>query len=431
MTHDTFKNDHTPVQANVGRRRLVQAVGAVGALTAAGAPVISQAQSKEAMRVGLITVKTGPLASGGIDMERALVMYLKERNNTLAGRKIDLIVADSGGVPATARTKTQELVEKNKVHMLIGPLAAFEALAIDDYIAQQKIPTLSVAAAEDMTQRKANPWFVRATSTSSQCAHPMADYCAKTLKWKRMVLIADDIAYGHEMTAGFQRVFENLGGKIIQKLFSPLTVPDYGTYLAQLKTNADAVFLGFAGSNGFRFLRQFNEYGLRGKIQVVGGMTALDESVLRNMGDEALGILTSCWYSAETNNPLNRKFAPAFRKEFKYDPGFYAAATYVNGAMLEQALTNINGKFEDKAALMKALRAINVQTVRGPVSFDNYGNVVGDVYIRRVERLDGRLVNTVQYTYPNVSQFWDMKPEEFLKNPVYSREYPPARNLES
>ena len=431
MTHDTFKNDHTPVQANVGRRRLVQAVGAVGALTAAGAPVISQAQSKEAMRVGLITVKTGPLASGGIDMERALVMYLKERNYTLAGRKIDLIVADSGGVPATARTKTQELVEKNKVHMLIGPLAAFEALAIDDYIAQQKIPTLSVAAAEDMTQRKANPWFVRATSTSSQCAHPMADYCAKTLKWKRMVLIADDIAYGHEMTAGFQRVFENLGGKIIQKLFSPLTVPDYGTYLAQLKTNADAVFLGFAGSNGFRFLRQFNEYGLRGKIQVVGGMTALDESVLRNMGDEALGILTSCWYSAEANNPLNRKFAPAFRKEFKYDPGFYAAATYVNGAMLEQALTNINGKFEDKAALMKALRAINVQTVRGPVSFDNYGNVVGDVYIRRVERLDGRLVNTVQYTYPNVSQFWDMKPEEFLKNPVYSRDYPPARNLES
>ena len=431
MTHDTFKNDHKPAQANVGRRRLVQAAGAVGALTAAGAPVISQAQSKEAMRVGLITVKTGPLASGGIDMERALVMYLKERNNTLAGRKIDLIVADSGGVPATARTKTQELVEKNKVHMLIGPLAAFEALAIDDYIAQQKIPTLSVAAAEDMTQRKANPWFVRATSTSSQCAHPMADYCAKTLKWKRMVLIADDIAYGHEMTAGFQRVFENLGGKIIQKLFSPLTVPDYGTYLAQLKTNADAVFLGFAGSNGFRFLRQFNEYGLRGKIQVVGGMTALDESVLRNMGDEALGILTSCWYSAEVNNPLNRKFAPAFRKEFKYDPGFYAAATYVNGAMLEQALTNINGKFEDKAALMKALRAINVQTVRGPVSFDNYGNVVGDVYIRRVERVDNRLVNTVQYTYPNVSQFWDMKPEDFLKNPVYSRDYPPAKNLES
>jgi branched-chain amino acid transport system substrate-binding protein len=431
MQHNQPQHEQQAQQADVGRRRLVQAAGAAGALTVAGLPALSQAQSKDAMRIGLVTVKTGPLASGGIDMERALVMYLKERNYTLAGRKIELIVADSGGVPATARTKTQELVEKNKVHMLIGPLAAFEALAIDDYIAQQKIPTLAVAAAEDMTQRKANPWFVRATSTSAQCAHPMADYCAKTLKWKRMVLIADDIAYGHEMTAGFQRTFENLGGKIVQKMFPPLTVPDYGTFLAQLKTNVDAVFLGFAGSNGFRYLRQFNEYGLRGKVQVVGGMTALDESVLRNMGDEALGILTACWYSAEANNPLNRKFAPDFRKEFKYDPGFYAAATYVNGAVLEQALTTVKGKFEDKAAFMKALRSVNVQTVRGPVSFDNYGNVVGDVYIRRVERLDNRLVNTVQYTYPNVSQFWDMKPEEFLKSPVYSREFPPAKNLES
>ena len=86
-----------------------------------------------------------------------------------------------------------------------------------------------MAAAEDMTQRKPNPWFVRGTSTSSQCAHPMADYCAKTLKYKRMAVIADDIAYGHEMCAGFQRVFEDAGGKIVQKLFPPLTVPDYGT----------------------------------------------------------------------------------------------------------------------------------------------------------------------------------------------------------
>ena len=91
----------------------------------------------------------------------------------------------------------------------------------------------------------------------------------------------------------------------------------------------------------------------------------------------------------------------------------------------------IQGKVEDKVALMKALRGVNAQTVRGPVSFDNYGNVVGDVFIRRVERKENRLVNTVQYTYPNVNQFWDMKPEEFLKNPVYSRDYPPARNLES
>ena len=413
----------------INRRRFIQAAGAGIGASAFGFPAIVHAQS-EPIRIGLLTVKTGPLASGGLDMERALVMYLRERSDTLAGRKIELFVADTAGSPATARTKTQELVEKNRVQALIGPLDAGSALAIDDYIREQQMPTMSVAAAEDMTQRKPNPWFVRATSTSSQSAHAMADYSAKTLKYRRMAVIADDIPYGHEMVAGFQRVFEEDGGKIVQKLFPPLTVPDYSTYLAQMNQKIDGIFLGFAGSNGFRWYRQFNEYGLRGKINVVGGMTAFDEAVLRNMGDEALGILTACWYSAEIDNPINRKFVPAFRAEAKYDPGFYAAATYTNGAVLQSALEAVKGRIEDKQAFMKALRATKVDTCRGPVSFDAYGNVVGNVYIRKVERKEGRLVNSVVHTYPNVSQYWTYKPDEFLKNPVYSRDFPPAKNLE-
>ena len=411
----------------INRRRFMLATGASVGVSVL--PTRAYAQSGP-IRVGLVTVKTGPLASGGIDMERGLQQFMRERNHTLAGRKVELLVADSGGVPAQARTKIQELVERDRIHVMIGPLDAASALAADDYIRQQKLLTLSVAAAEDMTQRKPNPWFTRGTSTSSQSAQPLADYCYKTLKYRRMVTIADDIAYGHEMCAGFQRVFEDLGGRIVQKTFPPLTVPDYGTYLAQLKTNADGIFLGFAGSNGFRYLRQFNEYGLKGKIAPVGGMTALDEAVLRNMGDEALGTVTSCWYSAEIDNPVNQKFAAAFRSEWKYDPGFYAAATYVEGAVLEATLQAIRGNIEDKDAFMKAVRGIKVDTARGPVSFDQYGNVVGNVYIRKVERKQGRLVNSVIYTYPNVSQFWTYKPDEFLKNPVYSRDFPPARNLE-
>jgi len=408
------------------RRRFIQASGAAAA--AAAFPSYSQSGP---IRVGLVTVKTGPLASGGIDMERALEQYLKERNNTLAGRKVELIVADSGGVPAQARTKIQELVERDKIHVMIGPLDTASALAADDYIRSAQLLTLSVAAADDMTQRKPNPWFTRGTSTASQCAHPMADYCYKTLGYRRMVVIADDIAYGHEMVAGFQRVFEELGGKVVQKTFPPLTVPDYGSYLAQLNSKADAIYLGFAGSNGFRYLRQFNEYGLKGKIAPVGGMTALDEAVLRNMGDEALGIVTACWYSAEVDNPINRKFAAAFRKAWKYDPGFYAAATYTEAAVLDQTLQKINGRIEDKPAFMKAVRSGKFDTCRGPVSFDKYGNVVGNVYIRKVARKEGRLVNSIIHTYPNVSQFWTYNPEEYLKNPPYTRDYPPAKNLES
>src|SRR5438309_6754691 len=410
------------------RRRFIQATGAGAA--ALVMPTIAQSQTGP-IRVGLMTVKTGPLASGGIDMERALVQYLTERNYTLAGRKVDLFVGDSGGVPAQARTKIQELVERDKIQVMIGPLATAEALAADDYIRQAQLLTLSVAAAEDMTQRKPNPWFTRGTSTSSQCSMPLADYSHKTLKMRRMAVIADDIPYGHEMCAGFMRVFEENGGKVVQRMFPPLTVPDYGTYLAQLKTDIDGIFLGFAGSNGFRYLRQFNEYGLRGKVTPIGGMTALDEAVLRNMGDEALGIVTSCWYSAEIENAINKKFAANFRVDWSYDPGFYAAATYVEAAVLEATLDAIKGNIEDKQAFMKAVRGIKVDTARGPVAFDQYGNVVGSVYIRKVERKDGRLVNRVIHTYPNVSQFWTYKPEEFLKNPVYSRDWPPAKNLES
>jgi branched-chain amino acid transport system substrate-binding protein len=410
------------------RRLFIEGTAAAGVSMALNN--VASAQS-DVLRIGLLTVKTGPLASGGIDMELALKMYLNERNNTLAGVKTQLFVADTGGSPANAKTKIQELVELNKIHVLVGPLAAFEVLAIDDYIAEHKIPTLSVAAAEDMTQRKPNPWVVRATSSSAQSSHVMGDYCAKVLKYKRMSMIADDIAYGQEMNAGFQRVFEENGGKIVQKLFSPLTAPDYGSFLAQLKTDVDGIFLGFAGSNGFRFIRQLNEYGLKNKFAIIGGMTTLDESVLRNMGDEALGIETVCWYSAELDNPINAKFAPAFRKAFSYDPGYYAAGTYVNGAILENALKVIKGKFDDKNALMAALHKTNIPTARGTVKFDEFGNVVGDIYIRKVARKDGRLVNTVTKTYPNVSQFWTYNQKEFLANPVYSRDWPPAKNLES
>src|SRR5512146_1142142 len=224
----------------INRRRFIQAAGAGLGASALGFPAIVRAQSGP-IRLGLLTVKTGPLASGGIDMEKALVMYLRERNNTIAGRKVDLIVADTAGVPATARTKMQELVERDKVHAVTGPLDAGSALAIDDYIRDKQIPTLSVAAAEDMTQRKPNPWFVRATSTSAQCSYAMGDYAAKELKYKRAAIIADDLAYGHELNAGFQRAFEDAGGKVVQKLWPPLVSPDYGTYIGQLKQNVDVI----------------------------------------------------------------------------------------------------------------------------------------------------------------------------------------------
>ncbi len=227
------------------------------------------------IQVGFLTVKTGPLASGGIQMEQGLTVFFKERDNMLAGRPIELHTADTAGNPAQARTKTQELVERLNVSVLIGPLAAFEALAIDDYIRSSQTPILTVAGAEDMTQRKANPWLVRPSSTSAQPSHPVGEYAAKDLGRKRVAVLADDFAFGHENVAGFQRVFEDNGGKVVQKLFTPLNAPDYGTYISQLKPNLDAVYTGHAGSNGLKFIRQLREYG--NQVQILGGFTPVDE----------------------------------------------------------------------------------------------------------------------------------------------------------
>src|SRR5438105_14319892 len=187
-----------------------------GTVLAAAAilPRPARAQAKP-VRIGLLTVKTGPLATGGIQMEQGTIRFLKDRNYTLAGRKVELVVGDTGGNPAGTKTKTQELVERDNVDMILGPLAAFELLAISDYAAQAKMPILSLAAAEDMTQRRPNPYFVRASATSAQTMHPLADYAAKELKFKRVISVSEDFAFGHEQMAGYQRVFEADCGRIV------------------------------------------------------------------------------------------------------------------------------------------------------------------------------------------------------------------------
>jgi branched-chain amino acid transport system substrate-binding protein len=138
---------------SLSRRKFVGSVAGAGFASLAS-PNLVFAQNSGPIRIGVLCVKTGPLASGGIDMELATIMFMKERDNMVAGRKVELFIADTTGAPATARAKAQELIEKNNVHCIIGPLAAFEALAIADYLKEKEMPTLGVAAAEDMTSEK-------------------------------------------------------------------------------------------------------------------------------------------------------------------------------------------------------------------------------------------------------------------------------------
>jgi branched-chain amino acid transport system substrate-binding protein len=400
-------------------RRAFAAGAAVASATFRFAPAVAQAAP---FRVGLLTVKTGPLAQGGIQMEQGIAAFLKEKSNTLGGRKIEFISADTGGNPAGAKTKAQELIERDKVKVILGPLAAFELLAITDYVREKETPLISLAAAEDVTQRKANPFIIRPSATSAQCCHAIGDYAAKELKYKRAGTISEDFAFGYEQMSGFQRVFEDDGGKVVKKLWPPLVTPDYTPYIAQIG-NVDCVFNGFAGSNPVKFMRSYADLGLAGKIPLLAGWTAMDDALLRSLGDEALGVVSAHWYSADFDSPSNKRLVAALQRDYGVLPGGYAAGMYIAGQCVEAAIEGLGGKSDDRKALAEALHQLSLtDTPRGAVKFDHLGNVIGDVFVRKCERKNGQLVNTVIKRYPNVSQFWTYDEKAFLANPVYARD---------
>ena len=406
------------------RRREFLAGAASAAVSASLAfPAIAQPKP---VRIGLLTVKTGPLAAGGIQMEQGTIRFLKDRSNTLAGRKVELVVGDTGGNPAGAKTKAQELIERDNVDLIFGPLAAFELLAISSYVAGKKVPILSLAAAEDMTQRKPNPYFVRASATSAQAMHPLADFAAKELKYKAVITVSDDFAFGYEQMGGFQRVFEDEGGRVVKKLWPPIVTPDYTPYLAQLG-GADAVVQGFAGANPGKFMQQYKDSGLR--LPLLGGEGAGDDALLKSFGDEAIGLISASPYSADFDSPSNKKLVAMMLRDNGNLPGVAAAGLYINGMVAEAALEKTGGKTDDKDAFIKALRAVSlIDTPRGSFHFDHLGNVIGSFYIRRCERKNGKLVNTTIKTYKDVGQFWTYDEKWFLAQPVYSRDYPPLKS---
>jgi len=409
------------------RRAFMAGTAAIAGAATLPMPAIAQ---QAPIKIGLMTVKTGGLAAGGIHLEEGITCFLKEKNFTLAGRKVELIVADTAGQPAVAKTKAVELVERDKVDLIMGPLAAFEWLAIEDYLAQNKVPTMGFGGAEDLTQRHRNFYQVRTSDSSAQCLYPLADYAIKEMKLKRAITLGDDFAFGYEQVGGFQKVYEDDGGHLINKLWSPFNTPDYTPYLAQIDPHkVDVVVQVYAGANPIKFTRQYRDQGF--KLPLLGGSTVADDSIMRNFGDEAIGLINSIPYTLDLKTEANRRFIAAMKKYYGADIpiGFYAAALYVNGQILEAALKTTGGMVDDRDALIKAIRAVSLsETPRGPVKFDEYGNLVFTVYIRRVEKRDGKLVNVTIKSYPAVSQFWQYDPKKFLGEPVFSRDYPPLKS---
>ncbi len=411
---------------HLSRRDFVAGTAAAAATAAFPMPAIAQ---NAPLKIGLLTVKTGPLAAGGLHLEEGITAFLKDKAFKVGGRTIELIVADTGGNPAGAKNKAAELVERDHVDVVMGPFAAFELLATLDYLTtQQKMPTLAFAGAEDVTQRRSSLYLTRTSYTSAQCLYPLGDYVIKELKLKRAVTMGDDFAFGYEQVGGFQRVLEDGGGQVTKKLWAPLNTSDYTPYIAQI-ADCDVVCEVLAGSNPLKFTKQAKELGL--KPPLVGGATVADDTIIGTYGDEAVGLITTIPYTLDLDTEANRRFIASMRRNYGDDVriGHYAACFYVNGQIIEAALAKTNGKSDDREALAKAIRTVSLEdTPRGPLGIDAYGNAVVDVYIRRAEKAGDKIVNRTIKTYRKVSQFWNADPIWFLQQPVFSRDYPPLKS---
>ncbi len=400
------------------------------------AGVVSLAPSPAAageapFKIGFYGALTGNFAASGKDTLNGLTLFLKEVNYTAGGRKIVVIVEDTAGDPNTALAKARKLVEDDKADVLVGPSLANEGYAVRDYIDRAKAPNLfPVVSGDDITQRSRTPWIIRTGWTSSQPAHPFGKWVYDQGK-RRAAFIATDYAFGWENVGGFQRTFEDAGGKVVQKMWTPQTTSDFAPYFPQLKKEVDAVAVCQSGGNAVRFLQQWQEFGLKGKIPLYGLCAITDEALLKSMDDEAVGLYSVLHWSAALQTPRAEAFVKKFEEQFKDAPGYRAEAGYVTAEVIARALENTHGNPGGPKGLVDAMRAIKISDApRGPISFDEYGGVVQNEYIRRVDKVKGELQNTVIATFPNVSQFWTYDPKTYLGKPVYSRDYPPCPNCQ-
>ena len=386
------------------------------------------------LKVGFVAPLTGVFAPTGRDLLDGINLYLEQTRQRWGERGVVVIVEDDTFSPAVALTKVRKLVESNRVELLTGFINSAAAYALREYIDTNAVPTvIAVAGGDDLTQRLRAKLSVRTGwGASSQTAQPLGDYAYRVLTYRRVATIADDFAFGHEWVGGFQRTFEDLGGRVVQKQWAPLGTADFTPFLARIPRDVDAVIAAVVGPIALRFIRQYADLGLRGRIPIIGPGHMTDEINLPQLGDEAVGMLTVLHYSAALQNPANRKFAESYAKRFNRVPSAYSEAGYTAALWMDRALQRVGGRVTDKDAFMKAMAALVIaaDAPRGPVRLDKSGNIVQNIYLRRVDRVGTALQNTVIHTFPTVSQFWTFDAEAFLRAPVYSRDNPRCRFCE-
>jgi len=412
----------------------------VGTLLLAGWLIVgvglSAPASAEELRIGFLAPMTGIFAQVGKDMSNGFQMYLDEVNSDFAGAKVKFILEDGQGKPPVNVLKAEKLIRQDKVHMFIGGLLASTGYALAPVSTREKVVYVSpIAAADDLTQRQLDkyPYFVRTGWTSSQPSHPFGQWACEQ-GYKRIVAIGADYAFGYEVIGGFQKAFEDCGGKIVQKIWPPLGTKDFGPFIPTIRKDADAIFTLMVGPMSLQFPKQLAASGE--KRPVLGGGTSYDEFSLPFMGDESIGHVSALQYSAAIDTPKNAAFVKKYREKYGKVPSYYSESNYTTAQMIHEVMKKTGGKWPGQAEFVKLLSSVKVDAVRGPVSLDEMRNPVQNIYIKKVQKTkmfgytQDELWNTVIKTYPNVGQFGKYGKEAFLKQPVYSRDFPPCKYCE-
>nr|PZN63955.1 MAG: ABC transporter substrate-binding protein [Sphaerobacter thermophilus] len=379
--------------------------------TTAGAATPASSASGEPIRIGVLLTLSGPQGVNGEGNLRGLTLALDQAGMQFGGRPVELIIEDSAGQPEQAITKTRQLIERDRVHLIAGITLSNEAAAVRDILVQAEMPTIVTnAGLQALTRDPAmrSPYLFRVSFANGQYDAPAADYAYETLGYRRMVLHAADYAAGHEEMAAFRSRFEQAGGEIVDEVVAPIGTQDFGPYLQRIEqaaADADAVF-AFHGTStdAIRFLVQYQEFGLKDSIPLIPSGADVDQSILPEIGDAALGLVSGTLYTAYNDTPESQEFVEAFTARHEgILPGLVDYAGYIGGRVIAEALTAIDGEVENKEALLEALKAVEFTGPAGNFRFhpESQGPVT-TILLCRVEQLDdGTYANIVVDRIPD------------------------------
>jgi len=381
---------------------------AAGAAVVAGA-AIGPARAEDSVKIGLILPMTGGQASTGKQIDNAIKLYMKQHGDTVAGKKIEIILKDDGAVPDKTKTAAQELIVNEKVNFIAGFGVTPAALAAAPLATQAKIPEVVMAAGTSIITEK-SPYIVRTSFTLPQSSTIIGDWAVKN-GIKKVVTLTSDYAPGNDALVAFKQHFSAGGGQILEEIKVPLANPDFAPFLQRVKdAKPDAMFVFVPAGQGGNFMKQYAERGLdKAGIKVIGPGDVMDDDLLNGMGDAALGAVTAHIYSAAHPSQMNKDFVAAYKKDFGNRPGFMAAGGYDGIHLIYEALKKTNGN-TDGGKLVDAMKGMKWESPRGPISIDpETRDIVQNVYIRKVEKVDGELYNVEFETFKDVKDPGKMK----------------------